>query len=61
MYQLEGVIIYLTEKAILNRDFRLDLKFSRDDDFLICSGNLFHKLEPATQKAQSPYMISGET
>jgi len=44
---------YLSVKATLNRCvFRKDLKVSRDDGFLISSGNLFHKVEAATQNAQ---------
>ena len=36
---------YLSEKATLNRCvFRRDLKFPRDDAFLIFAGNLFHKV-----------------
>jgi hypothetical protein len=37
--------------------FRMDLKFSRDDPFLISAGNLFHKVGAATLNAQSPYHI----
>ena len=40
---------------------RLDFKFSRDDDFLISSGNPFHNNRPATQKAQSPYDLRRDT
>jgi len=43
-------------KATLNRCvFRRDLKFSRDDAFLIFAGNLFHKVGAATLNAQTPY------
>ena len=46
-------------KATLNRCvFRRDLKFSRDDTFLISAGNLFHKVGAAPLNAQSPYDLS---
>ena len=46
-------------KATLNRCvFRRDLKFPRDDVFLISAGNLFHKVGAATLNAQSPYDLS---
>jgi len=38
--------------------FRTDLKFSRDDAFLISAGNLFHQVGAATLNAQSPYILS---
>ena len=37
---------------------RVDLKFSRDDDFHISSGSLFHGVELVRQNVR---MISGET
>ena len=47
---------YFSVKATLNRCvFRRDLKFSRDDAFLIFAGNLFHKVGAASLNAQSPY------
>ena len=50
---------YLSVKATLNRCvFRRDLKFLRDDAFLIVAGNLFHKVGAATLNAQSPYDLS---
>ena len=46
-------------KATLNRIvFRTDLKFSRDNAFLISVGKLFHKVGTATLNAQSPYDLS---
>ena len=58
--KLDGAIIYLTEKATLNGYvLRLDLKFCRDD-FLICSGNPFHNVGPATQKATSKCYCFGQ-
>ena len=40
-----GAIIYLTEKATLNRHvFRVDLNFSRDNDFLIYNIFIFYFL-----------------
>ena len=49
-------------KATLNRCvFRRDLKFPRDDEFLIFAGNLSHKLGAATLNAQSPYDLSRDT
>jgi len=45
-------------KATLNGCvFRRDLKFSRDDAFLISAGNLFQKVGAATLNIQSPYNI----
>ena len=41
--------------------FRRDLKFLRDDAFLICTGNLFHKVGAATLNVQLPYDLSWET
>ena len=53
---------YLSVKATLNRYvFRQDLKFSRDETFLISAGNLFHKVEAATLNAQPPYDLSRDT
>jgi len=53
---------YLSVKATLNRCvFRRDLKFPRDDAFLIFAGNLFRKVEAATLNAQSPYDLSRDT
>ena len=53
---------YLSVKATLNRCvFRRNLKFSRDDAFLIFAGNLFHKVGAATLNAQSPYDLSQDT
>jgi len=44
---------YLSVKETLNRCvFKMDLKFSSDDAFLISSGNLFHKVRAVTLKAQ---------
>ena len=49
-------------KATLNMCvFRRDLKFSRDDAFLISAVNLFHKVGAATLNAQSPYDLSRDT
>ena len=49
-------------KATLNRcGFRIDLKFSRDDAFLISASKLFHKVGAATLNAQSPYNLSQDT
>ena len=42
----------------VKKPFRRDLKFSRDDAFLISAGNLFHKVGAATLNAQSPYDFS---
>ena len=43
---------YLSVKATLNRSvFRRDLKFPRDDAFLIFAGHLFNKVEAATLNA----------
>ena len=43
-------------KAPLNRCvFRTDFKFSRDDAFLISTGNIFHKVGAATLNVQSPH------
>jgi len=53
---------YLSMKATLNRCvFRTDLKFPRDDAFLIFAVNLFHKVGAATLNAQSPYDWSRDT
>ena len=41
--------------------FRRDLKFPRDDVFLISASNLFHKVEAATLNAQSPYDLRRDT
>jgi hypothetical protein len=42
-------------KETVNRSvFRRDLKFSRDNVFLISAGSLFHKVGAATLNAQSP-------
>ena len=50
---------YISVKAALNRCvFRTDLKFPRDDAFLIFAGNLFHKVGAATLNAQSPFDLS---
>jgi len=49
-------------KATLNRCvFRIDLKHSRDDAFLISAGNLFHKVGAASLNAQSAYDLSWDT
>jgi len=49
----------LSVKATLNRCiFRTDLKFSRDNAFLISAGNLF---QHATLNAQPPYDFSRDT
>jgi len=53
---------YLSVKTTLNRCvFRMDLKFSREDAFLISANNLFHKVGAATPNAQSPYELSQDT
>jgi len=53
---------YLSVKATLNMCiFRKDLKYSRDDTFLISAGNLFHKVGPATLNAQLSYDLSRDT
>ena len=53
---------YLSVKATLNKFvLRTDLKFSRDDAFLISAGNLFYKMGAATLNAQSPYYLSRDT
>jgi len=53
------VYCYLFVKATLNRCvFRMDLKFSRDDVFLIFACNLFHKMGAATLNLQSPYDLN---
>ena len=53
---------YLSVKATLNMCiFRIDLKVSSDDAFLIFAGNLFHKVGAATLNAQSPYDLSRDT
>jgi len=50
---------YISVKTTLNRFvFRIDLKFSRDDAFLISAGNLFDKVGAATLNTQSPYDLS---
>jgi len=41
--------------------FRTDLKFSRNDAFLISASNLFHEVGDATLYAQSPYNMSRDT
>ena len=52
----------LSVKATLNRCiFRTDLKFSRDNAFLISAGNLFHVVGAATLNAQSPNDLSRDT
>jgi len=53
---------YLSLKATLNRCvFKTDLKFSKDNAFLISAGNLFHNVGTATLNAQSPYYLSRDT
>ena len=53
---------YLSVKVTLNRYvFRTDLRFSRDDAFLISGGNLFHKVRVATLNAQSLNDLSQDT
>jgi len=50
---------YFSVKATLNRCvFRRDLRFSREDTFLISASNIFHKVGAATLNAQSPYDLS---
>ena len=52
---------YLSMKATLSKCvFRKDLKYSRDDAFLISAGNLFHKVGAATLNAQTlaPAIVS---
>ena len=39
----------------------MDLKFWRDDTFLISAGNLFHQVGAATLNAQSAYDLSQDT
>ena len=45
---------YLSVKATLNRCFRRNIQFSRDDAFLISVGNLLHKVGAATLNTQLP-------
>jgi len=53
---------YLSVKTTLNRCvFRMDLKYSRDDAFLISAGNLFHNVGAGTLNAHSPYGLSRDT
>jgi len=52
---------YYCESDIEHVCFRTDLKFSRDDAFLISAGILFHKVSAATLNAQLPYDLSRET
>jgi len=50
---------YLSVKVILNRCvFKTDLKFSRDNTFLISADNLFHKVGAATLNARSPFDLT---
>ena len=50
---------YLSVKATLNKCiFRTDLKFSRDNTFLISADNLFHKVGTATLNAHLPCDLS---
>jgi len=51
---------YLSVKATLNRCV-FNLKFSRDDAFLISAGNLFHKVGAVTLNTQSQYDLSRDT
>ena len=39
----------------------MDLKYSRDDAFLISAGNLFHNVGAGTLNAHSPYGLSRDT
>ena len=41
------------DRLIIQGVFRTDLKFSRDNAFLISASNLFHKVGAATLNAQS--------
>ena len=54
--RLEGVIMYLTDKAVLNRYvLRLDLKLSTNDEFIISSDNPFHNVGHAIKRCYSAY------
>ena len=57
-----SVKIFISVKAISNRCvFRTDLKFSRDDAFLIFTDSLFHKLRTARLYTQSPNDLNLDT